>query len=469
MLKIHQLFFIKFTALFIGTLFIASIISYLTLKSIVIEHNEEHLKQTLLLLEMELDEFDDLDRLATDVHERTGLRVTVIDHDGIVIAESNYDKTDMENHANRFEVMQSGSQEFGVAARYSSTLKTDFLYVAKIEHYRGEKIYLRLSKSLEKVLESFYSLSTRLLISFLFFIVLALVISYNMSKRIQYDITQIIQYLNEIANKNYKAVIKTKHFSEFLQVSLQLKNLVKKLSNRERQKRKYTAKLRLVNKQRNDILSAISHEFKNPIASIMGYAETLLDDPKVDMKIGMKFLEKVLSNGKKISTMLDRLALSVKLENNDIKLSKSDFDLCDLCHEVTQNLSKKYRGREIHAECSPLMVHADKTTIEMVLINLVDNAMKYSEEDVTVRIDGKRLMVIDKGLGIAEKEIEKISSKFYRVEKNTWDNSLGLGLAIVSYILNLHKTALVIESEIGKGSAFGFDLKPLIDADQAAQ
>lgn len=463
MLKIHQLFFIKFLTLFIGTLLIASVISYITLKSIVVEHNEINLKQSILLLETELEKSDDLEALAMLVHEKTGYRVTIIDADGIVIAESNYDKEHMENHANRFEVMQAGANDFGISTRYSHTLKTDFLYVAKMETYRGEKIYLRLSKSLEKVLESFYALSTRLLLSFLFFVILALIISYNISKKIHYDITQIITYLDEIANKNYKAVIKTRYFSEFLQVSLQLKNLVKKLSNRERQKRKYTAKLRLVNKQRNDILSAISHEFKNPVASIMGYAETLIDDPEIDTKIRMKFLDKILSNGKKIAVMLDRLALSVKLENNDITLTKSDFNLCDVAHDVSQNLSKKYKGRTVHTECDDLIVHADKTTIEMALTNLVDNALKYSEDDVSIKIDGGRLMVIDRGMGIPEKEIEKITSKFYRVEKNTWDNSLGLGLAIVSYILSLHKSTLFIESNVGEGSTFGFELAPLIE------
>jgi signal transduction histidine kinase len=463
MLKIHQLFFLKFTGLFIGTLVIASLISYITLKKIVVEHSEEDLKHTISLIELELEHESDLDALAKMVKERIGARVTIIDSNGVVIAESNYDKAEMENHANRFEVMQAGAHEFGVMSRYSHTLKTDFLYVAKRETYRGQKIYLRVSKSLDKVLEGFYALSTRLLISFLFFIIIALIISYNMSKKIGYDISQIIQYLDEISNKNYKAVIKTRYFSEFLQVSLQLKNLVKKLSNRERQKRKYTAKLRLVNKQRNDILSAISHEFKNPVASIMGYAETLIDEPDIDAKIRMKFLDKVLSNGQKIASMLDRLALSVKLENNDIKLSKSRFDLCDLAQEVCQNLSKKYKTRTIRTECEHIDIYADKTTIEMVLVNLVDNAMKYSEEEVTLKIESGRLMVIDKGMGIPQKEIEKITSKFYRVEKNTWDNSLGLGLAIVSYILNLHKSTLYIQSSVGEGSSFGFELAPLLE------
>ena len=106
-------------------------------------------------------------------------------------------------------------------------------------------------------------------------------------------------------------------------------------------------------------------------------------------------------------------------------------------------------------------VKADKTMIETVLINLIDNAMKYSQEDVTVSIIDNRLMVIDKGLGIAEKELDKITSKFYRVQKNTWDNSMGLGLAIVTYVLKLHGSALNIESKEGEGSIFAFDLQSI--------
>jgi len=469
MLKIHQLFLIKFVGLFIGTLVIASVITYLTLKSIVVEHNEENLQQNITLLALELDNSDNLEQLAARVHERTGLRMTVIDDNGSVLAESDYQKEEMENHANRYEVMQAHSNDYGISIRYSHTLKTDFLYVAKVLTYRGQKVTLRLSKSLEKVLESFYALSARLMLSFVFFVVIATVISYNMSKKIRDDISQIIRYLDEIADKNYKAVIKTRHFTEFLQVSLQLKNLVKKLSNRDRQKRKYTAKLRLVNKQRNDILSAISHEFKNPVASIMGYAETLIDEPEIDAKIRAKFLDKILSNGQKIALMLDRLALSVKLENNDIKLSKSRFNLCDLVQEVRLNLSKKYKGRTIEAHCGPLEVFADRTTLEMAIVNLVDNAMKYSEDEVIIAVEGTQLRVIDKGMGIPEKEIEKITSKFYRVEKNTWDNSLGLGLAIVGYILGLHRSSLNISSVVGEGSTFGFDLTPMLEGNETEQ
>ena len=175
-----------------------------------------------------------------------------------------------------------------------------------------------------------------------------------------------------------------------------------------------------------------------------------------------RFLEKILSNARKITYMIDRLALSVKLENNDFTIHPIAFNLADLVQDVTLNLSKKYREREIFFTGEECMIYADKEMLDNVLTNLIDNALKYSEDDVTVSITNGTLMVIDKGMGISESDLDKVSSKFYRVNKNTWDNSLGLGLAIVGYILKLHHSELIIESKVGEGSRFGFSLKSML-------
>ncbi|MEA2091874.1 MAG: HAMP domain-containing sensor histidine kinase [Campylobacterota bacterium] len=462
MLKIHQLFILKFLLLFVGTLFITSLISYIALKSIIVDHNKNHLQNAIVLMGLELQKVDDLDTYASSVNKNTALRVTMIDADGVVIAESNIDKKSMDNHASRYEIMQANKDKFSHVVRYSKTLKVDFLYVAKKYSYRGKKIYIRLSTSLAQVMSDFYSLWTKLLLLFLVVVFVAFYASKKMSEKIVYDIEQITKFLDEISNKNYNAIVKTKYFYEFLQISLMLKNLVKKLSSRDKQKRKYTAKLRLMNKQRNDILSAISHEFKNPVASIIGYAQTLQEDHDVSPKIREKFLGKINSNGEKISKMLDRLALSVKLENNDLEMSASHFDMKTLCEEVVSNLSLKYRNRGISVELLKTMIKADKTMMELVLINLIDNALKYSEADVTVVLKNDKLFVKDIGIGIQEEHLEKVTSKFYRVKKNSWDNSMGIGLAMVSYILKMHNSKLEIKSKFGEGSVFSFSLKEML-------
>ncbi|WP_321777616.1 HAMP domain-containing sensor histidine kinase [Sulfurimonas sp.] len=462
MLKIHQLFILKFLLLFVGTLFITSLISYVALKSIIIGHNKTHLQNAITLMGMELQDINNLDKYSALVNKKTQLRVTMINQEGKVIAESNLDKKDMDNHASRYEIMQANTDDFSHVIRYSKTLKVDFLYVAKKFDYKEKKIYIRLSMSLAQVMKDFYSLSSKLAVVFFIVSLMAFYISKRMSEKIVYDIKQITNFLDEISNKNYKAIIKTKYFYEFLQISLMLKNLVKKLSSREKQKRKYTAKLRLMNKQRNDILSAISHEFKNPVASIMGYAQTLQDDPEISPKIRQKFLDKINSNGEKISKMLDRLALSVKLENKDLDISLSEFDMKVLCEEVVLNLGSKYKDREINLKAEKTIIQADKTMIELALINIVDNALKYSELEVNVLLQDEQISVQDKGIGIQEEHLDKITGKFYRVKKNSWDNSMGIGLAMVSYILNMHNSKLEIQSIFSKGSIFSFSLKEML-------
>ncbi len=410
---------------------------------------------------LELESIEDLEKYSQLIHEKTQLRVTMVDRDGWVIAESNHDKKDMDNYSSRYEIMQANREDFSHVVRYSKTLKIDFLYVAKKFKYQGKDIYLRLSTSLVHIMQDFYSLWSKLAIVFLFVILLAFYLSKVMSEKILYDIKQITNFLDEMSNKNYKAVIKTKYFYEFLEISLMLKNLVKKLTSREKQKRKYTARLRLMNKQRNDILSAISHEFKNPVASIMGYAQTLQGDPDISPKIRKKFLDKIGSNGEKISKMLDRLALSVKLENKDLEAKLSEFDMKILCEEVVLNLGLKYKYRDINIDAQKTIITADKTMMELVLINLIDNALKYSELDVNVVLKDGRISVEDMGVGILEEHLDKITGKFYRVKKNSWDNSMGIGLAMVSYILKMHSSQLDIASTFSKGSTFSFDLKEI--------
>ena len=459
MLKIHQIFILKFLLLFVSALFIISVISYVALKDIIIEHNKNHLKHAIELIEIELKNLKEFDTIVKKIHKETSLRVTIIDSKGIVLAESNADKTKMDNHASRFEVMMSNSQKYGFITRYSKTVKSDFLYVAKKVAYKNEQIYVRLSMSLAQIMDDFYSLWIKLFFVFALVTIGASFISRAMSQKVLYDITQITKYLDEVSNKNYKAIIKTKYFYEFLQISLLLKNLVKKLNKNEKKKIKNIAKLRLINKQRNDILSALSHEFKNPIASIIGYAQTLQEDTQMPKAIHDKFLQKISSNGEKISKMLDRLALSVKLENGDLSMKNGDFELKQLCNEVSSNLMLKYKDREVSVIADEVELFSDKTMLELVLINLVDNALKYSNSDVIIKVQDDKVSVIDSGIGIKIEHLEKVSNKFYRVERNSWDNSMGIGLAMVTYVLKSLGSSLEIESIFGEGSTFSFSIK----------
>jgi signal transduction histidine kinase len=236
--------------------------------------------------------------------------------------------------------------------------------------------------------------------------------------------------------------------------SKELKEL-EKLKEENRRLKKENRKLQILNSSKDELISAISHEFKNPISIINGYIETILNTP-LPQDLEHKFLNKIQKNTNRLSELIDRLYLITRLENEKVKIKFTEFDLCD----ITKNIIESLNTDRILLNCQKTEIYADKTLIETVIYNLISNALKYSKDEITVNIN-ENFEVIDKGKGIDEKEIDLIKQKFYRIAKNDWDNSLGLGLAIVEKILKLHKTHLQIESKKGKGSRFYFSLASL--------
>jgi signal transduction histidine kinase len=125
---------------------------------------------------------------------------------------------------------------------------------------------------------------------------------------------------------------------------------------------------------------------------------------------------------------------------------------------VKTSLEDKYQQREIVIVGSIYVVEADRTLLEVVLKNLIENALKYSKDEVIVKIEAGLISVTDKGAGISSSDISKVTKKFYRSGTHSWDNSMGLGLSIVKSILALHRTTLEIESEEENGSTFSFHI-----------
>jgi len=283
--------------------------------------------------------------------------------------------------------------------------------------------------------------------------------TYRGAREMQNELVTLNNYianLDTLDELEYKARFFTQEFED---LNESLIKALKKAKKREDIKQRYNAKLKLKNRQRADMISAIAHEFRNPIASIMGYSQTLREDPDIPPALQEKFLEKIYNNGNKIEALLGRLILWNKFESGEATLHQSLFDLHALVLEVIHSLEEKYKHREIKILGEKCMVDADRTLIEVVMKNLIENALKYSKEDieVSVRHDAS-VYVKDYGVGIGKEDIEKVTKKFYRSGTHSWDNSMGLGLAIVKTILGLHGSQLQIESELGKGSIFSFSL-----------
>jgi len=458
MLRLHQHFTRVLLLLFLSTLLLSGVVSYFTIKNDNIEKYGRELRYSIEIMKLQLSSIQNLDTFAKAVKEKTDIRFTLIDDTGKVLAESDFDEEKMNNHLYREEIIKAQKETYGSAIRYSDTLKTNFLYIANRFKVDEQVLFLRLSSSMDGLMHNFYDLWIKITLIFTASILFGLYGAYVLSKKIRLEIDKIIQNLQQIEDKDYKITLSS-HFSfEFFEISNFLKKLAIKMEKRAKQKRKYTAKIKLISQQRSDVISAISHEFKNPIASIMGYAQTLLDDGDASTQIRERFLGKIVQNGQKISAMIDRLALTTKFENGDFSIQNSEFDMGKLTQEVVQTFREKHSGRTIVCDVAEKRITADKTMMEIVLTNLIDNALKYSQEALHVSIENNVLHVKDSGEGIKPEDIEKVTHKFFRSNTHSWDNSMGLGLALVSYILKLHNTTLDIQSTLGEGSDFSFKL-----------
>ena len=278
------------------------------------------------------------------------------------------------------------------------------------------------------------------------------------AKRMEQELVTINKYmenLDKVDKINYKARFFTQEFED---INQNLMKVLKSSKKREDTKQRYNAKLKLKNRQRGDMISAIAHEFRNPIASIMGYAQTLEDDKEIPAALQEKFLHKIYNNGVKIEALLSRLVLWNKFESGEASLHPSQFDIYTLVLEVKASLMEKYPQRDIVIDGVSHVIEADRTLLEIVLKNLMENALKYSKEKIIVEINEGNVSVSDKGLGISSSELSKVTKKFYRSGTHTWDNSMGLGLSIVKSILALHESELKIESKENEGSRFSFSL-----------
>jgi len=281
---------------------------------------------------------------------------------------------------------------------------------------------------------------------------------YRGADRMQKELRTINKYLSHL-DKVDKIDYKARFFTqEFEDINQNLIKVLKASKKREDDKQRYNAKLKLKNRQRGDMISAIAHEFRNPIASIMGYAQTLEDDKDIPAPLQEKFLHKIYKNGTKIEALLSRLVLWNKFESGEATLHPTSFDIYTLAEEIKSTLEEKYPNREIIVEGASYTVEADRTLLDIVLKNLMENALKYSKDEIIVSIKDGNISVTDKGAGISSSDIGKVTKKFYRSGTHTWDNSMGLGLSIVKSILALHKTKLDIVSEENKGSTFSFSL-----------
>lgn len=231
------------------------------------------------------------------------------------------------------------------------------------------------------------------------------------------------------------------------------------------------SEMRRMESYRREFLGNVSHELKTPIFTIQGFTETLLDGAMKDERVNRAFLEKILRNTNRLRILASDLSEISRLETGEFKLNPEPFNLRQVAREVTESLELTAAGKNITlrldiAENLPSIV-GDRERIRQVLVNLVENAIKYNDPGgwvaVSLTLDSPsevRIAVSDNGIGIAPQDIPRLTERFYRVDKSRSrdQGGTGLGLAIVKHILSAHNRSLLIESRLGQGSTFAFTM-----------
>ena len=224
-------------------------------------------------------------------------------------------------------------------------------------------------------------------------------------------------------------------------------------------------------KFRRQFLADVSHELKTPIFTAQGFVHTLLDGAIDDKSIRMKFLKKAAKNLDGLDALVQDLLTVSHMEAGDITMQISQINMVEIVYEIFDQLEDKAEKKGLRLKVNTERINsifamADNQRIYQVMINLISNAIKYSDHDGDVEVQliekaGRLLITVqDDGIGIPKKHLGRIFERFYRVDKSRSkkQGGTGLGLSIVKHIVEAHGSEITVTSEEGEGSIFAFEL-----------
>ncbi len=223
-----------------------------------------------------------------------------------------------------------------------------------------------------------------------------------------------------------------------------------------------TEHVRLDN-MRKEFVADVSHELKTPITSIMGYADTLLEG-EYDKETQAKFLNVIATEARRMAKLVTDLLTLSRFDNNKILQEKTKFDLGELVKQCQEKLQIQIDKKKHRVECFVTAdvppVYADREGIERVVLNILSNSIKYTNDGGVIKIyvgfvyNDAYIKIIDNGMGIPEDDLKRIFERFYRVDKARTRElgGTGLGLSIAKEILDRNNGSIDIKSQKGKGT-----------------
>ena len=398
-----------------------------------------------------------------------GGRLTVIAPDGRVLLDSEADPVHMENHAARPEVRDALQGRIGIAERTSTSVGVRFLYIAGPIKAGIARLAVPLSQVEGQVSGLRKALIFYTVLAFIPCIILVGFFARYFSRRLG----AIIDYASTLATGNFSARLQHHGQDELGILGRQLNETGEKLQKMFEELQREHVELEKLERIRKDFVINVSHELRTPLASIQGYTETLLDGALDDKEHNVRFLNIIRQNAERLARLTSDLLTLSRLELKTQPLQITNYAVNPLIEECLDTLQPIAAPKNIelrfHRAPVDAQIFCDSEAIHQVMMNLLDNAIKYtpehgfitiSAESVSEKTNGEMMLigVRDSGLGIPADDLPRLFERFYRVDKarSRALGGTGLGLAIVKHLVRSMGGEVRVHSEVNQGSTFSF-------------
>lgn len=409
---------LRFAAILLLALTLSSVISSFLLGKNMLNEKITSMTETISAIDYALEYENSLQEQVRALHTSVleeDTRLTIIDREGTVLADSDLDNTDtMENHLERKEVKDALETGSGYATRYSQSLQKHLLYVAVLT---GDGRIIRMSVPYNNIFDYIVVLLPILLVG----MVVAFVISVTITAR----------FSNHIAEDEMK----------------------RQMEQMEKDK-----------KIRQEFFSNASHELKTPITSVRGYAELLCQDFAQDEVTRKDFLNRILKEVEHMTSLIDDILMISRLESKDAEVTLSRVSMKKVLEEVQESLEPQAAACEvtISGESENIFLQASLQQMRELFLNLISNGIKYNHPGghvwtkVWQEPEAVFIEVSDDGVGIEPEDQDRVFERFFRVDKGRSRKlgGTGLGLSIVKHIAVYYGGQVSLSSEVGKGSRF---------------
>jgi len=375
--------------------------------------------------------------------ETAGSRITIIAYDGVVIVDSHAPAEVLENRSNRDEFIQALLTGSGEAIRFSTVFNSETYYYAVRLH---DGNVLRISRTLNSLSEVFTVILPVLIAITAIVLLLAHFIARRLTGKIIKPLMEVdLDKVDKVSGDFYEEL--SPYIQKINRQKQEIEQQMTEQNNAETQRREFSAN--------------VSHELKTPLTTITALSE-MMASGMAKIEDFADFASRISAQSKRLINIIDDIIRLSEFDESKVEHEYTTFNLQELAKSVIASLDGKSveKNVSIHLKGQALQMIANNRLIDELLYNLIDNAIKYNQEDGKVTIDfyqengGCKIIVSDTGIGISQEHQERIFERFYRVDKSRSKKTggTGLGLSIVKHIVAHHKGTIELNSTEGVGT-----------------